>query len=53
MIDKLYKKAVKTRKPKKVVVSRKGVGVKVGKGQKRVDKRMKSDARKARTRQAW
>ncbi|KAG2282459.1 hypothetical protein Bca52824_053679 [Brassica carinata] len=47
MIDKLYKKAVETRKPKKeVVVSKKGVGVKVGKGQKRVDMRMKSDARK-------
>ncbi|WZZ09951.1 hypothetical protein YC2023_095872 [Brassica napus] len=28
-----------------MVVSKKGVGVKVGKGQKRVDRRMKSDAR--------
>ncbi|CAH8301227.1 unnamed protein product [Eruca vesicaria subsp. sativa] len=47
MIDKLYKKAVETRKPKKeLVVSKKGVGVKIGKDQKRVDRRMKSDARK-------
>ncbi|ESQ54731.1 hypothetical protein EUTSA_v10024417mg [Eutrema salsugineum] len=47
MIDKLYKKAAEPRKPKKeLVVSKKGVGVKVGKGQKRVDRRMKSDARK-------
>ncbi|CAL9233095.1 unnamed protein product [Arabidopsis halleri] len=47
MIDKLYKKAAEPRKPKKVlVVSKKGVGVKIGKGQKRVDRRMKSDARK-------
>ncbi|KAL0738983.1 hypothetical protein Bca4012_015193 [Brassica carinata] len=46
MIDKLYKKAAEPRKPKKeLVVSKKGVGVKVGKGQKRVDRRMKSDAR--------
>ncbi|KAG2312133.1 hypothetical protein Bca52824_023690 [Brassica carinata] len=47
MIDKLYKKAIEARKPKKeLVVTKKGVGVKVGKGQKRVDRRMKSDARK-------
>ncbi|CAE6137554.1 unnamed protein product [Arabidopsis arenosa] len=47
MIDKLYKKAAEPRKPRKeLVVSKKGVGVKVGKGQKRVDRRMKSDARK-------
>ncbi|CAA7060282.1 unnamed protein product [Microthlaspi erraticum] len=46
MIDKLYKKAAEPRKPRKeLVVSKKGVGVKVGKGQKRVDRRMKSDAR--------
>ncbi|KAH0915626.1 hypothetical protein HID58_030072 [Brassica napus] len=46
MIDKLYKKAAEPRKAKKeMVVSKKGVGVKVGKGQKRVDRRMKSDAR--------
>ncbi|KFK29070.1 hypothetical protein AALP_AA7G084600 [Arabis alpina] len=47
MIDKLYKKAAEPRKPKKeLVVSKKGVGVKVGKGQKRVDRRMKKDSRK-------
>jgi AdoMet-dependent rRNA methyltransferase SPB1 len=47
MIDKLYKKAAEPRKPRKeLVVSKKGVGVKVGKGQKRVDRRMKSDDRK-------
>uniref|UniRef100_M4D1V1 rRNA methyltransferase n=1 Tax=Brassica campestris TaxID=3711 RepID=M4D1V1_BRACM len=46
MIDKLYKNAAEPRKAKKeMVVSKKGVGVKVGKGQKRVDRRMKSDAR--------
>ncbi|CAN6894767.1 unnamed protein product [Brassica oleracea var. botrytis] len=49
MIDKLYKKAAEPRKAKKeLVVSKKGVGVKVGKGQKRVDRRMKSDARQRR-----
>ncbi|WZZ79535.1 hypothetical protein YC2023_100107 [Brassica napus] len=49
MIDKLYKKAAETRKAKKeLVVSKKGVGVNVGKGQKRVDRRMKSDARQRR-----
>ncbi|EOA20147.1 hypothetical protein CARUB_v10000437mg [Capsella rubella] len=42
MIDKLYKKAAEPTKPKKeLVVSKKGVGVKVGKGQKRVDRMMK------------
>ncbi|CAN8237862.1 unnamed protein product [Cochlearia groenlandica] len=47
MIDKLYKKALEARKVKReLVVSKKGVAVKVGKGQKRVDRRMKSDARK-------
>ena len=46
MMDKLYKNAAEPRKAKKeMVVSKKGVGVKVGKGQKRVDRRMKSDAR--------
>ncbi|XP_057516940.1 uncharacterized protein LOC130798092 [Amaranthus tricolor] len=46
MIDQLYKKAATPRKPKKeLVVAKKGVHVKAGKGKVLVDRRMKKDAR--------
>ncbi|XP_021730562.1 adoMet-dependent rRNA methyltransferase spb1-like [Chenopodium quinoa] len=46
MINQLYKKAVTPRKPKKeLVVAKKGVQVRAGKGKLLVDRRMKSDAR--------
>lgn len=47
MIDSLYRKAVKTERPKReFVVAKKGVQVRVGKGKVLVDPRMKKDARK-------
>lgn len=46
MIDKIYKKAVTTQKPKKeYVVAKKGVQVRAGKGKVLVDPRMKKDKR--------
>ncbi|XP_010526611.1 PREDICTED: putative rRNA methyltransferase [Tarenaya hassleriana] len=45
MIEQLYKKAEPKRPKKEYVVAKKGVGVKVGKGQVRVDRRMKKDSR--------
>uniref|UniRef100_A0A803N063 Putative rRNA methyltransferase n=1 Tax=Chenopodium quinoa TaxID=63459 RepID=A0A803N063_CHEQI len=46
MINQLYKKAATPRKPKKeLVVAKKGVQVRAGKGKLLVDRRMKSDAR--------
>ncbi|KAL2897129.1 AdoMet-dependent rRNA methyltransferase spb1 [Bienertia sinuspersici] len=46
MIEQLYSKAATPRKPKKeLVVAKKGVQVKAGKGKVVVDRRMKSDAR--------
>lgn len=46
MIDTLYKKAATPRKPKKeLVVAKKGVQVRAGKGKLLVDRRMKSDSR--------
>lgn len=44
-IDQLYKKAVPRKPKKEVVVAKKGVQVKVGKGKVLVDRRMKKDAR--------
>ncbi|KAE9620378.1 putative 27S pre-rRNA (guanosine(2922)-2'-O)-methyltransferase [Lupinus albus] len=45
-IEKLYKKATTTQRPKKeYVVAKKGVQVKTGKGKVLVDRRMKKDAR--------
>lgn len=46
MIDTLYKKAVPVRPKKELVVAKKGVQVKTGKGKVLVDRRMKKDARK-------
>lgn len=46
MIDTLYKKAVPQRPKKELVVAKKGVQVRAGKGKMLVDRRMKSDARK-------
>ncbi|XP_038901448.1 adoMet-dependent rRNA methyltransferase spb1 [Benincasa hispida] len=46
MIDQLYKKAVPQRPKKELVVAKKGVQVRVGKGKVLVDRRMKKDARK-------
>ncbi|KAI3674436.1 hypothetical protein L2E82_52260 [Cichorium intybus] len=46
MIDTLYKKAVPQRPKKELVVAKKGVQVRTGKGKVLVDRRMKSDARK-------
>lgn len=46
MIDTLYKKAVPQRPKKELVVAKKGVQVRAGKGQVLVDRRMKKDARK-------
>lgn len=46
MIDKLYKKAIPQRPKKELVVAKKGVQVKTGKGKVLVDRRMKKDARK-------
>lgn len=47
MIEQLYRKAAKTKKPEReYVVAKKGVQVKVGKGKVLVDPRMKKDARK-------
>ncbi|CAM0953767.1 unnamed protein product [Alopecurus aequalis] len=44
MIDKIYRKAVSTQRPKKeYVVAKKGVQVRVGKGKVLVDPRMKKD----------
>lgn len=46
MISQLYKKAATPRKPKKeLVVAKKGVQVRAGKGKLLVDRRMKKDAR--------
>ncbi|XP_010531431.1 PREDICTED: putative rRNA methyltransferase isoform X2 [Tarenaya hassleriana] len=45
MIEQLYKKAEPKKPKKEYVVAKKGVGVKVGKGQVRVDRRMKKDTR--------
>uniref|UniRef100_A0ACD5T784 Uncharacterized protein n=2 Tax=Avena sativa TaxID=4498 RepID=A0ACD5T784_AVESA len=46
MIDKIYRKAVSTQRPKKeYVVAKKGVQVRVGKGKVLVDPRMKKDKR--------
>lgn len=46
MINQLYKKAATPRKPKKeLVVAKKGVQVRAGKGKLLVDRRMKKDAR--------
>ncbi|KAF5448834.1 hypothetical protein F2P56_029333 [Juglans regia] len=44
-IEQLYKKAVPRKPKKEVVVAKKGVQVKVGKGKVLVDRRMKKDAR--------
>lgn len=44
-IEQLYKKAMPKRPKKEVVVAKKGVQVKVGKGKVMVDPRMKKDAR--------
>ncbi|PWA90119.1 Ribosomal RNA large subunit methyltransferase E [Artemisia annua] len=46
MIDSLYKKAVPTRPKKELVVAKKGVQVRTGKGKVLVDRRMKKDLRK-------
>ncbi|KVH93210.1 Ribosomal RNA large subunit methyltransferase E [Cynara cardunculus var. scolymus] len=46
MIDTLYKKAVPQRPKKELVVAKKGVQVRTGKGKVLVDRRMKKDARK-------
>ncbi|KAG8368223.1 hypothetical protein BUALT_Bualt15G0022800 [Buddleja alternifolia] len=47
MIEQLYKKATRTKKPEReYVVAKKGVQVKAGKGKVLVDRRMKKDARK-------
>nr|XP_043623174.1 adoMet-dependent rRNA methyltransferase spb1 [Erigeron canadensis] len=46
MIDSLYKKAVPVRPKKELVVAKKGVQVKTGKGKVLVDRRMKKDLRK-------
>ena len=46
MIDQLYKKAVPQKPKKELVVAKKGVQVRVGKGKVLVDRRMKKDARK-------
>lgn len=45
MIDQLYKKATPKRPKKELVVAKKGVQVKAGKGKLLVDRRMKKDAR--------
>ncbi|KAK6916589.1 Ribosomal RNA methyltransferase Spb1, domain of unknown function DUF3381 [Dillenia turbinata] len=45
MIEQLYKKAMPKRPKKELVVAKKGVQVKVGKGSVLVDRRMKKDAR--------
>ena len=48
MIDKIYRKAVSTQRPKKeYVVAKKGVQVRTGKGKVLVDPRMKKDKRSA------
>ncbi|KAI3712203.1 hypothetical protein L1987_70754 [Smallanthus sonchifolius] len=46
MINTLYKKATPQRPKKELVVAKKGVQVKAGKGKVLVDRRMKKDARK-------
>ncbi|KAK1414447.1 hypothetical protein QVD17_30191 [Tagetes erecta] len=46
MINTLYKKAIPQRPKKELVVAKKGVQVKAGKGKVLVDRRMKKDARK-------
>lgn len=46
MIDTLYKKAIPQRPKKELVVAKKGVQVRTGKGKVLVDRRMKKDARK-------
>ncbi|KAL8223785.1 hypothetical protein R6Q57_019260 [Mikania cordata] len=46
MINTLYKKAIPRRPKKELVVAKKGVQVKAGKGKVLVDRRMKKDARK-------
>lgn len=45
MIDQLYKKATPKRPKKELVVAKKGVQVKAGKGKLLVDRRMKKDSR--------
>ncbi|WOG82420.1 hypothetical protein DCAR_0101584 [Daucus carota subsp. sativus] len=45
MIDQLYKKAAPKRPKRELVVAKKGVQVKAGKGKLLVDRRMKKDAR--------
>lgn len=45
MIDQIYKKAAPKKPQKEYVVAKKGVRMKVGKGQVLVDRRMKKDAR--------
>lgn len=49
MIDQLYKKATPKRPKKELVVAKKGVQVKAGKGKILVDRRMKKDARANKT----
>ncbi|KAI7726996.1 LOW QUALITY PROTEIN: hypothetical protein M8C21_031881 [Ambrosia artemisiifolia] len=46
MINTLYKKAIPQRPKKELVVAKKGVQVRTGKGKVLVDRRMKKDARK-------